>query len=301
MATIDHLHRLADVGDLPEGKVLEYAIQGGGPAATAMAAASNLGADCGLVGCVGDDERGDLVISGLQEDGVDTAGVVIKAGRTTPMVLVLVDGKTGQRHFLALRAEPPRVEPEDVDWDYVAGAEAVVVDGWVREPGTMLARAVELGATTITDTEFRPDQTPGWLPEVDVHIAGADRPAFRNEPERAVRAAERLTGEGPTVVVITLGEAGCACGWEGGAAHIPGFEVDVVDTCGTGDVFRGGYAYAHVQGWSPRECATFASATSAISATALGGRAALPRAEEVAEFLLERSRTTGPCEQITQS
>jgi len=69
----------------------------------------------------------------------------------------------------------------------------------------------------------------------------------------------------------------------------------VVDTCGTGDVFHGSYAWALNRGWAARECAVFASATASLSATRLGGRAGLPTAGQVSAFLAERGQH-GPWE-----
>ncbi|MFP4028585.1 MAG: carbohydrate kinase family protein [Candidatus Brocadiia bacterium] len=296
MATIDHLYRLKDVSHLPEGRVTEYSIQGGGPAATAAAAIARLGANCGLITTVGDDQRGQDALSGLEEYGVDVSKSVVKDG-ATPMVLVLVDAQTGERHFLALQTNPPRIDADDIDWDYVSEAQIVHIDNWIPDATTVLKKAHELGKTTMIDTEFREDHDSGYFPYLDVYVAGSDRPEWRENPPRAIEETERIVDKGPHTAILTLGCAGCAGVGPEGPFHVNGFEVDVVDTCGTGDVFHGSYAWALNQGWTARQCAVFASATAAISATCLGGRAGLPPAEKVAHFLKSRGQT-GPWEQI---
>mgnify|MGYP001035773957 CR=1 FL=1 len=295
MSTVDHLYRLENVSELPRGGVLEYAIDGGGPAATAMAAAATLGAPCGMMACVGDDERGRFALDTLREAGVDVSRSVVREGGSTPMVLVLADAASGERHFLALRTDPPRLETDEIDWDYAAGARVVLVDNWVKDADAVLERLSALDAQTLVDSAFHHGFYPDWLAAVDVFIAGGDVPAWRDDPDGALEEAAKIVERGPHTAILTLGGAGCVGVGPEGEFRLPAFEVEVVDTCGTGDVFHGSYAYALNGGWAPRECALFASATASLSAMCLGGRAGLPTAERVAAFLAERGEH-GPWE-----
>ena len=52
--------------------------QGGGPTATAMVTVARLGAKSAFVGAVGDDERGRLIVSALDEEGVDTGQIRVR-------------------------------------------------------------------------------------------------------------------------------------------------------------------------------------------------------------------------------
>ncbi len=289
IATVDHLYLLENVADLPEGCVLAHSVQGGGMAATALAASAQLGASTAAVLCVGDDARGGRVLQELGDRGIDVSMCRRKAGETPP-VTVLVDAKTAERHFLPLRCESPLPGPEDVDWDLAKTANVFLVDSCTREPKLVLKRAQEFDLTTMVDKEFQPGNEPQWVSDVDIYIGGSDRPEWRQAPEKALDEARRLLGLGPHTAILTLGSAGCVGVGPEGEFHIPAFEVDVVDTCGAGDVFRGGYAWALEQGWRARHCATFASATSAICATELGGRAGLPGAQQVAELLVANNQ-----------
>ncbi len=299
MAAIDHLYLMADITQLPGGRVLDYSIQGGGPAATAAAAASVLGGSVGMITCLGDDERGRLILSGLQECGVDTSRSVVKPGAASPMVLVFVDGRSGERYFAVLRTVyPPGRAPlglssEDIDWDYVAGARILHADNWLGDNTEAFRRARAMGLTITMDTSLKAAAAADWVALVDVLIAGADSPDWRDEPERALQAASEIAARGPRTVILTLGEAGCVGVAPEGSFRLPAHKVNVVDTTGTGDVFHGTYAYGLTQGWSALDCARFASAAAALSATALGGRGSLPTRARVVE-LLRSSGETGP-------
>jgi len=288
MACVDHLYRLEDVSELPNGHVIEYSVQGGGPAATAIAAARVLGAECGMIACVGDDERGRFVLDGLEGIGVDASHSALKPGGSTPMVLVLVDGRTAERHFLALTAGPPMLEAAEVDWDYVAGARILHFDNWVKDPVALMQRARALDVTVTVDFNVTPGNEPDWLPMADVLIGSADVRGGALRSDAVLREAIAVSKRGPRIAVLTLGSDGCVGVGPEGPFRVPAFRVDVVDTCGTGDVFHGAFAYALLQEWEARDCATFAAATAAMGATRLGGRAGLPTADQVAAFLLAR-------------
>jgi sugar/nucleoside kinase (ribokinase family) len=267
-------------------------------AATAMAAAARLGARCALVLCVGDDPRGTQVIQHFEEIGVDVSSCSRKPG-STPLVMVLVDSVSGERHFLPLRDPSPHPGPEDIDWELAARANVFLLDAWTTNPEQVLERAQEAELTTLVDTDFQPGEEPDWISLVDIYIGGCDRPEWRAEPDRALAETERILAKGPHTAILTLGSEGCVGIGPEGHFRIPGFPVDVVDTCGAGDVFRGGYAWALEQGWRARHCAAFAGATSALSATALGGRAALPTADEVSTFLLDNGQE-GPWKDLAE-
>lgn len=296
IATIDHLYRLENISELPAGRLLEHSIQGGGMAATAMAAAARLGARCAAVLCVGEDDRGTRVLRDLEELGVDVSFSCRKPG-ATPLILVLVDGRTGQRHFLSLRGESPLPGPEDVDWERAAEANVFLLDSCTREPARVLERAREVQLTTMVDKEFTPGSEPDWISMVNIYIGGGDRPRWRENPDAALREAERILEAGPHTAILTLGSEGCVGIGPEGPFRILGIEVEVVDTCGTGDTFRGGYAWALEQGWRARHCAAFAGGAAALCATALGGRAGLPTAREVAELLLKNDQD-GPWSEL---
>jgi len=289
MATMDRLYLLDDCSGLPHrGTVLQYSVQGGGPAATAMAATAVLGGSCGMVAVVGNDDVCRDIIAGLAQCGVDTSHCAVRQGTDSPVVVVLVDVRTGDRHFLGHKADSPMIGMDDVDWDYVAGASVAHFDGWINRMPQALQRARSPGTTVMVDANVLPGLEPDWLSLVDVYIGSADTRERRLGPEGAIEEAEAIRALGPHTAIVTMGADGCAGVGAEGPFSVPGFKVDVVDTTGTGDVFHGAYAYALHEGWDAEQCAVFASATAAISATKLGGRAALPTTAQVAQFLSSR-------------
>ena len=75
----------------------------------------------------------------------------------------------------------------------------------------------------------------------------------------------------------------------GETRRLPAFEVDVADTLGAGDVFHGAFALGLAEDRPIEDVVRRASATAALKCTRFGGRAGIPTAAEVDEFLRQRS------------
>jgi sugar/nucleoside kinase (ribokinase family) len=66
--------------------------------------------------------------------------------------------------------------------------------------------------------------------------------------------------------------------------HVRAHDVETVDTTGAGDVFRGAFIYALLQGYAPVEILRFANAAAAISCTREGAIGSVPTLAEVEDF-----------------
>jgi sugar/nucleoside kinase (ribokinase family) len=67
--------------------------------------------------------------------------------------------------------------------------------------------------------------------------------------------------------------------------EVAGHVVDVVDTTGAGDVFRGAFIYALLRGDDPADVLRFANAAAAVSCTRLGAIASVPTLLEIRDRL----------------
>jgi ribokinase len=67
----------------------------------------------------------------------------------------------------------------------------------------------------------------------------------------------------------------------------PGFKVNVIDTTGAGDAFAGGFLTAYLNKLDFENIMEFANAVAAISVTRKGAKEALPKIEEVYDFIRE--------------
>lgn len=259
---------------------------GGGPVATALVALARLGVRTGHVGILGDDEPGFETRRAFEEEGVDVCQLRVQRGARSKVSLVLVEASTGRRSIVCYRGSHDELQLQDSDREYVTAARFLHLDGNQMGAAITAARWMrEAGGRVVLDANKPRARLDELLPLVDVLITNATFPEAYTGHEDLSRAQNELMGTGASMVVTTLGEDGCACLTVDSSVRVVGFAVDVVDTTGAGDAFHGGFIYGLLQDWDLARTARFANAVAALSCTALGGRAALPRLQNVEAFL----------------
>jgi ribokinase len=287
--TWDHVVSVEYVPEWDDPKaspVVALAHSGGGPVATAMATLARLGSKVGFIGAVGDDIAGHEIRASFEDEGVDLSHMRALTGERSRSTVVLVHASTGRRSFLAYPGTVGSLSPQETDRSYVTSARFLHLDGdhmpAALEAATWMRGS---GGTTVLDAGFLIPGQERLLPLVDVVIASGSFPSlYTGEPDLATASAQLLQ-LGPKLVVATLSAEGCVCFTEKGGVRVPGFAVEVVDTTGAGDAFHGAFIYGLLQGWETKRTATFANAVAAIKCTALGGRRALPRRDQVEAFI----------------
>ena len=278
--------------------ILEMAREGGGQAATAMAALARLGLRAAYIGAVGDDEAGAFSLESLKTEGVNVDGVVTQKGRASQFALIIVqqegdEEEKGSRTILWRREVS--LAPEDVCEEVVRAGRSLHLDGHHIEAEILAARwAREEGAPVFLDAERAPEGIESLIGLTDYLMAAEDFPALLTGVSDHHEALRLLHAMGPIVVGVTLGAHG-ALAYDGARFYeSPGFHVDVVDTTGAGDAFHGGFLYGVLRKMDLEDTLRFANAVAAMNCTALGGRAALPRLNEVEAFLRANSPGKSP-------
>jgi fructokinase len=81
-----------------------------------------------------------------------------------------------------------------------------------------------------------------------------------------------LLQHGPlTACIVTLGEKGAfAVGADSQVVYVPGYQVTVADTCGSGDAFSAAFLHEHLQDKPLKDCCRLGVALGALVATQNG-------------------------------
>lgn len=271
----------------------DIVLQGGGPAATALVAASRLGATTSYVGVIGAGRWGRATRDEFERYGVDTSQARFSSEGDQSLSVILVDEASGRRSILYRPGNLPDLAAEEVPASLIQRAGALHMDGVYPAAARRAAEIAREAGVTVSFDGGAGEKWPGIeeiLPLVDLLVVARDfarRYTGHDDPRQAGPAL--LEGYGPQQVVITDGVRG-AWFWDEAhygnrRLHQPAFAVDVVDTTGAGDVFHGAYLYAYLQQWSPRRRLAFASATAALKCRRIGGRAGIPTRDEVEQFV----------------
>lgn len=286
-STVDYIGVVPRMPESDSKLLLDgFARQGGGPAATATAAASRLGAKAAFVGQVGGDDFGEFMISELDRDSVDTSHVYRCEGAESQFSFIIVERDTGKRTILWTRSSIPPIDPSQLDREFISSCKVLHLDRHEIHAGIQAARWVrESGGIVSLDAgTFVPGITE-LMPLVDVLIASyifARDATGECDPAEAARALL----DNRKIAGVTWGDRGswfATC--DGREFHIPAFDVNVVDTNGAGDVFHGVFAFGLAKGWDAERCARLASAAAALKCTKLGGRAGIPSFADLERIL----------------
>jgi sugar/nucleoside kinase (ribokinase family) len=234
-------------------------------------------------------------LNALTGAGVDVSRMVRRDGPETRISIVFVEEQTGERHFSFhqdMFSHP--IEPEELDRGYITSARYLHLDGGHPRAALAAARWMnEAGKSVVLDAAKtdRPvhDAMRVLVAETEVLICGSGFCQMLTGQKDFRDAGRAALDIGPRIVVQTEGLEGSNTVTAEDAFHTPAFEVEVIDTCGAGDVFHGAYLVGLVRNWDLRRIARFASAVSAIHCTVLGNRKGVPSMEDVELFLEKRS------------
>lgn len=257
---------------------IEY--QGGGAAATAVAAASRLGIKSALIGTIAADTVGDQTARELENEGVDLSAIERIEDKQGLRSYVMIDTNRGTRTKFPLKDTMPPISWSGHQLQVLANAKALHLDATHYENAM---RALELaksaGVTVSLDGSTRQKDNrlnQELASKVDILITNSEYPRHVTGASRKRDALLELATWGPSVVVSTAGADGVYAVVEGEVLHIPAFPAQVVDTTGAGDVFHGAFLAARLRGKDLYDCIQFAQFAAARKCEQMGGRKGIP-------------------------
>ena len=270
-----------------KGRITHRAVNHGGNVATALCAAASLGARAGFVGRLSNQSEFASVIDAFEEAGVDIS-FAAREPDAKPVTATVIVGSDGDR-FIAF--EDARFSASDLlEPSILAEAQVLLVDSYAFSSVSFVTKARASGLQIVADVEWSVGPATDEVMRVIDHpiLPWEFAAAFtgQNEPSAILRG---LWTENRAATVVTKGADGAFVLQKNDPTiwHLPAHSVEALDTTGCGDCFHGAYAVALVSGKTPLECARYASAAAAISATGHGGRGALPDHQAVMTLMAD--------------
>jgi ribokinase len=261
----------------------------GGKGANQAVAAARLGGTVAMVGRVGRDAHGDLLLAQLRSDGVDAGGVERNASNPTGAALILVE-PGGQNMIAVAPGANGCADDSDVERAVrrLHRGDFLVLQLELPLPvvTAAIAGARRVGARVMLNAAPAVPLPADVLHDLDLLVvneieAEALFHAAVVTPEDALAAGHAALHAGVRIAVVTLGAAGAVlCSTDGGARIEP-FAVDAVDATGAGDAFVGALAVGLAQGLAPVEAARLAGAAGAAAASQPGAQSSLPQVADL--------------------
>ena len=255
----------------------------GGKGANQAVAAARLGAEVKMVGCIGDDVYGQLVLKALKDNNVDSTYVKVLPGENSGTAHITV--AENDNSIIVIKAANDLVSPALIDeaWDAIKEADIVLLQHEI--PAATNAYVIEKCYEAGVPVMLNPAPVAPVPPELLEKVTYLTP----NEHEAAILFAGQgkadILGRNQGKVIMTLGSKGVAYAEKGQVYNVPGFKVQPVDTTGAGDTFNGAFAVARANGKSMYDSISFANAAAALSVQKLGAQGGMPYLNEVEEML----------------
>lgn len=293
----------------PSGQTVygkEFHMAPGGKGANQALQCARLGAEVTMMGCVGDDLFGQMLLETPKAAGVDVSHVVIHPGITSGVghVTLEVTAHTAQNRIVVIPGANRTLTTAEVDWikDEIRTYDMVLlqlevplevnraVARWAKEAGVPVmlnpAPATELDDELLSlVTYLTPNEQEASM---ETHLPLRTTAQGLNEADLQ-KIAAALWSKGVENVIITLGAHGSAVVGADSIRYIPCVRMPhVADPTAAGDSFVGALSVGLAAGLEQSQALSFAAHTAAITVSRMGAMPSLPTLEEVLALMRER-------------
>ncbi len=287
--------------------------QPGGAPANFLAALAKYGHKTAMIGKVGDDAFGHMLIDTLNNRGINTDNVVADSDFFTTLAFVTLD-ENGERSFSFARkpGADTQLDFSEINWFLLkqakvfhfgtlslthdtAGSATVKCLQYAKQNGKLISFDPNLRLALWDDPVDAKAAMLYGLEQADVVKISDEEVQFLWECDCETGAQIILKDFGASLVYVTLGADGCYYANKNGSGYVKiPQNITPVDTTGAGDIFGGSAMHCLLQeDKKPDELTIedmdkicrFACTAASLSTMAYGGLTSVPELAEVEKLI----------------
>lgn len=255
----------------------------GGKGANQAVAAARLGAEVTMVGCIGTDSFGDVILDNFIKNGVHTEYVERVTGVESGTAHITL--AEGDNSIIVVKGANNYLTPALVDRAKQAILEADIVLIQQEIPEETVDYVAELCHANGIALLLNPAPARPIKKEV-IEKASYITP---NELEAAILFDNNdilaSFKQYPNKLFITEGKNGVRFFNGNEEILVPAYQVETVDTTGAGDTFNAAFAVALAEGKTIQDSVRFANRAASLSVTKFGAQGGMPVRSEVERSL----------------
>jgi len=247
-----------------------------------------LGLKGGIIGCIGEDDFGEMVYRRLINDGVD--GRLIKRTKEYITGIAFVTYfSNGERKFIfhLPYSAGSQIFPEDITDDFVKSIKCLHIMGCSlaisKNVKDTIIKAIDLAYSFGKIISFDPNirvelgLSPEYLntlqyifSKTSIVMSGEKEILTITDSQNMEDAINRLRDFGVKIIVIKKGKKGAEAYYEGKYYRVDPYPVEEVDPTGAGDCFDAGFIASILQGYDINMALKLANIIGALSVTKKG-------------------------------
>lgn len=263
----------------------------GGKGANQAVAAAKLGGNVTMIGCVGNDTFGEVLLNNLRQNSVDTSHMRILDGVPTGIAMIVVN--EGNNFIIVDPGANYQLTPQMIDSVEDLIKESCIMVVQLEIPLDTVERVIDIAKRNDVKILLNPAPAikleDSLLTKVDILTPNeTECEIITDIPIKSVGDAKNavayLMNKGVENVIVTMGGNGVVYNSGKEIIHKAVPNVKVVDTTAAGDSFSGALAVALSQGKSIDEAVDFGNIVGTLTVMKKGAQTSLPTIEDVLKF-----------------
>lgn len=269
----------------------------GGKGFNQATAAARLGAEVTLIGSVGADIFGDMLLTAAENEHIDSKFVTKRTNVGTGVATIVIE-PDGDNSIIVVPRANIALTTADIDAaaDCIADADVLLLQ--LETPIAVSEHAAAIAKKHDTQVILNPapaqplpDSLLGYVDiltpnQSETELLSGIKVSNHEEARWAAEVLRaRMVDTADAAVVLTLGEQGALMLTATTSEHISALSVEPVDTTGAGDAFCGALATALASGETLRSAVTFANAAGAAAVTVTGATPSMPTPMKIQRLL----------------
>ena len=267
----------------------DFSIIPGGKGANQAVCIARLRGKAILGGCLGKDQLGQQLKSGLEKEGVITDYISMDEKEHSGVTMIIIN-KDGDNSIVLDPGANMKFSPERASsLEKILPRVSIVLSQLeipVETIDFIFNKAKKIGITTILDAGPAKPLPPSLLSNTDIlspnqtELESLLKRRITNI-EQAKNEAEKLLEWGIKTVILKLGDKGSYLLTAKEKLYFPAFKVTPVDTTAAGDAFMGALCLSLTQNKPLPQAIEFANLAGACTVTKMGAQPSLPTLEEI--------------------
>jgi ribokinase len=269
----------------------------GGKGNNQAIAATRAGACVEIIGKIGQDSFGDIILDVLKENKVGHKYLFRDKNLNTGIANIIVDDH-GDNSIVIVPGTNHALSSHDVDSaiEIISSTKVILLQLEIQLATALHAAKLARNSNVTVILNPAPavediNQITDLLKHIDILIPNEIEASVLtgidiSDEKTAFQAAKKLMNYGPKTIVITLGAKGALYVIDSGEyTLIPAYAVKAIDTTAAGDAFCGALAAHLSQDGNLERAIKFASAAGALAVTKGGAEPSLPLKEDILDLM----------------